>query len=128
MKISEELTNYLIDQLSSAGHFTPRTMFGCRALFFKGLMVILVDSLGDVYVKTDEISRTRFNEVGYRPFTYTRHGPNGVKTVQLSYAQLPDCALEEQELLISWVKSGIEAARRASRCKITSSFTDISDE
>lgn len=113
MKVSHELAHYLIDQLSPTGRFSARAMFGCTALFLNGLMVLLITRQGEIYVKTDAASQHRFAEAGCQPFTYTRRGPSGIREVALSFSQLPEGVVEEQDALISWVKPGIEAARRA---------------
>ncbi|UMO87495.1 TfoX/Sxy family protein [Pectobacterium sp. PL64] len=113
MNISGELTEFIMDQLSPLGRFVPRKMFGCLAIFHDGLMVLLINNQGEIFVKTDDRNRSLFDQAGCPPFTYTRRGEDGkLKTICLSFSQLPDDAMEEQETFVRWVASGIEAARR----------------
>ncbi|MFD1802243.1 TfoX/Sxy family protein [Mixta tenebrionis] len=118
MKASDELTDFILDQLAPLGRFAIRRMFNSTALFQDGLMVLLIDHAGVVFLKTDALNRDRFIAAGCSPFTYTRRSANGtLKAVALSFYTLPDGLLEDQEALLDWVRSAGEAARRASSNK-----------
>ncbi|AUX94487.1 TfoX/Sxy family protein [Mixta gaviniae] len=118
MPVYDELTQYILDQIAPLGRFAVRRMFGCTALFHDGLMVLLIDPAGRLFLKTDADSLSRFTAAGCEPFTYTRRGADGtMKAVALSFYTLPDALLEDQEALIAWVRSAIDAAKRADHGK-----------
>jgi DNA transformation protein len=118
VKASDELIHFILDQLAPLGRFTTRRMFNSTALFQDGLMVLLIDHAGVVFLKTDALNRDRFIAAGCSPFTYTRRSANSaLKTVALSFYTLPDGLLEEQEALTKWVRSAIDAAKRAGKGK-----------
>jgi len=118
MPVYDETTQFILDQIAPLGRFAVRRMFGCTALFYDGLMVLLIDPAGVVFLKTDAHNRSRFIAAGCEPFTYARRGADGaVKSVELSFYTLPDALLEDQEALAEWIRSAIDAAKRADNGK-----------
>ena len=102
MPVYDETTQFILDQIAPLGRFAVRRMFGCTALFYDGLMVLLIDPAA----------------AGCEPFTYARRGADGaVKSVELSFYTLPDALLEDQEALAEWIRSAIDAAKRADNGK-----------
>ena len=112
MPVYDETTQFILDQIAPLGRFAVRRMF------YDGLMVLLIDPAGVVFLKTDAHNRSRFIAAGCEPFTYARRGADGaVKSVELSFYTLPDALLEDQEALAEWIRSAIDAAKRADNGK-----------
>jgi DNA transformation protein len=89
-----------------------RGMFGGRGVYAHGLMIAL--QAGDeVYLKTDEIIRDRFEKAGSSPFIYpTRMDPR-----ETSLWRLPAEARHDVEQLKAWALLALEAARRGAAAK-----------
>jgi len=70
--------------------------------------------IGDeLYLKTDDITRPRFEVVGCRPFVYEASS----KAVTLSYWTAPAEALESPALMLPWARLAFEAGLRARAAK-----------
>jgi len=83
-------------------------MFGGHGVYADGLF-FAIEAAGEIYLKADQHSASRFQEAGSRPFIY--QGKR--RPITISYWSLPEQALEDDGELIRWAKSAVEAARRA---------------
>jgi DNA transformation protein len=66
-------------------------------------------SAGQIFLKGDDSSTSRFEEAGCRPFVYVKNG----KETTMSYWSIPDEALDDSEFLKSWADMAYEAALRS---------------
>jgi DNA transformation protein len=91
------------------GAFHARPMFGGHGLYLDGLMFGLI-AYDRLYLKTDTVSRPRFEAAKSTPFSYEARGRPVVIT---SYWLCPPAALKEAERLRGWIETAREAARRS---------------
>jgi DNA transformation protein len=84
-----------------------KRMFGGHGVYADGLF-FAIEAGGEIYLKADRQSATRFQEAGSRPFVY--QGKD--RPIALSYWSLPDQAPEDADELVFWSKSAVEAALR----------------
>ncbi len=116
MAISEEekeFASHVVDLLQSVGPCESKRMFGGFGLFLEGLMFgLIADNV--LYFKVDDENRSRFDEEGLPPFTYDKNG----KSMEMSYCQAPEEALEDLEIMRDWGVLGFEAALRNAAGKV----------
>ena len=94
------------------GPVTVRRMFGGAGIYADGLC-FAIEADGEVFIKTDEVSRADFSAAGSAPFTYVAKG----KSRPTSYWSLPTAAHEDGDELRRWAGMGLETARRAAAAK-----------
>jgi DNA transformation protein and related proteins len=87
-------------------------MFGGAGIYREAVMFGLVSD-GEIFLKCDNDTSTRFREAGCRPFVYSRRG----KSVDMSYWSLPDEALDDSELLKAWADLAYQAALKAKKAR-----------
>jgi len=85
-----------------------KRMFGGHGVYADGLF-FAIEAGGEIYLKADRQSASRFQEAGSRPFVY--QGKD--RPITVSYWSLPDQALEDTDELVRWATFAVEAARRA---------------
>lgn len=101
----------LCEMLAPLGDVRVRRMFGGYSLSIDGLTFALIaDEI--LYFKADDVNRAAFTELGLEPFR-----PMPDKPTTLSYYPPPDSALDDQDELLPWARSGFEAALRAAAKK-----------
>lgn len=106
-----EFTVWASEELAPLGPIRIKAMFGGFGLYAGGLFfAIIVDD--QLYLKTDQETRPRFEAAGSEPFRYGRR--NG-KTIALSYFAVPDSALDDARELLEWARLALAAAGRARR-------------
>jgi DNA transformation protein len=104
--------DYLHELLEPLGRIGVRRMFGGHGLYCDGLFfAIVVDSR--LYVKVDAQSRAAFEAAGSVPFVYRARG----KTVEMSYWNLPESAMDSAEDMRPWARLALDAAQRAADAK-----------
>jgi DNA transformation protein and related proteins len=94
------------------GSVTVRRMFGGSGISAEGLC-FAIELKGEVFLKTDPLSRAHFSAAGSTPFIYAAKG----KSRPTSSWRLPDGAHEEADELRRWAGMGLEAARRAAAAR-----------
>ena len=108
----KEFASYVVDLLQSVGPCESKRMFGGFGIFLEGLMFgLIADNV--LYLKVDDENRQRFEDEGLLPFTYDKNG----KSMQMSYSQAPEEAMESLEVMRDWGVSGFEAAMRGAAAK-----------
>jgi DNA transformation protein len=90
------------------GPVTVKRMFGGSGIYAEG-MCFAIEADGEIFLKTDSLSRAVFSATDSAPFTYMAKG----KSRPTSYWSLPTAAHEEGDELRRWATMGLEAARRA---------------
>ena len=90
------------------GSVTVKQMFGGSRIYAEGLC-FASESGGEVFLKTDSLSRADFSAGDSAPFTYMAKG----KSRPTSYWSLPTAAHEDGDEPRRWAGMGLEAARRA---------------
>jgi DNA transformation protein and related proteins len=94
------------------GSVTVKRMFGGSGIYAEGLC-FAIEADGEVFVKTDALSRADFSAADSAPFTYVAKG----KSRPTSYWSLPAIAHDEADELRRWARTGLEAARRAAAAR-----------
>jgi DNA transformation protein len=97
--------------LEPFGSVTVKRMFGGSGIYAEGLCFAKAD--GEVFLKTDALSRADFSAADSAPFTYVAKG----KSRPTSYWSLPAIAHDEADELRRWARMGLEAARRAAAAR-----------
>jgi DNA transformation protein len=105
--MSESFTSYLRDLFSELGPVSLRKMFGGQGLYHDGVIIGLV--IGDeLFLKTDAVTRSAFEQAGGETFTYLGNG----KPVVMSYLSPPAEAMESAQSMKPWAQLAWEAALR----------------
>lgn len=86
-----------------------RRMFGGHGIY-DGETMFALEQGGEIYLKADAESESRFMAAGSSPFVYSR----GAKPFQMSYWRLPEAAFDDEDALREWTGLALAAARRAS--------------
>jgi DNA transformation protein len=94
------------------GSVTVKRMFGGSGIYAEGLC-FAIEADGEVFVKTDALSRADFSAADSAPFTYVAKG----KSRPTSYWSLPAIAHDEADELRRWARMGLDAARRAAAAR-----------
>ncbi len=108
MAVSRGFQEFILDLL---GPLEPmaRRMFSGVGLFHGGVMfgLLVRDTM---YLRADDVTRARFEQVGSRPFSYQR----GEREVSLAaYYVVPEDLLDRQDELLQWSRDAIATALRA---------------
>jgi DNA transformation protein and related proteins len=109
----DAFTELCIEMLSPLGRVRVRRMFGGQGLYVDDLFMAIVDD-GQLFLKTDEVTRERFDAAGCLPFTFPNKDGEAVVT---SYRRPPEEALESPPLMLPWARLALEAALRAANAK-----------
>lgn len=104
----DELVELCRDLLAPAGAVRVRRMFGGHGFYVDELFVAIL-ATGQLYLKTDEATRSRFADAGCTPFSYGAEG----RTVSLSYWTVPADAMESPALMQPWLRLALQAALSA---------------
>ncbi|RTL39424.1 MAG: TfoX family protein [Burkholderiales bacterium] len=108
----DAFTELCIEMLSPLGPVRVRRMFGGQGLYIDGLFVAIIDD-GQLFLKSDDVNRTRFDAAGCAHFTFPKDGED----VITSYRRPPEEALESPPLMLPWARLALEAALRAANAK-----------
>jgi len=107
MTVSNEFSDYVIDQLAAWADVSVRRMFGGAGLYCGGVMFGLITD--DVtYLKVDDSNRKDFVKAGSSPFNPY---PDKVKTTVMSYYEIPADVLEDRDQLAIWAERSLVVAR-----------------
>lgn len=109
----DAFTELCVEMLSPLGPVRVRRMFGGQGLYVDGLFMAIVDD-GQLFLKTDEVTRERFDAAGCVPFTFPNKDGEAVVT---RYRRPPEDALESPPLMLPWARLALEAALRAANAK-----------
>ena len=112
MPESRDFVAFAVELLSRVGPVRARAMFGGHGIYCGDLMIGLVDD-DEIFLKTDDGTRPRFEAEGCRQWIYT----GGRKEMRTSYFRPPDGAHESPEDMEPWGRLALEAARRAAAAK-----------
>ncbi|MCE9669667.1 TfoX/Sxy family protein [Myxococcus stipitatus] len=110
----DSFVEYVLELLEKLGPVQERRMFGGWGLYSGGRMFGLIAE-GQLYLKTDELTRPEFHAQGGRPFIYE----SATRSVEMSYWTPPPDAADDAYALLPWARRAVEAADRAARKKDT---------
>jgi DNA transformation protein len=109
---SQGFIEFAVELLGRVGPVRARAMFGGHGLYRGDVMIGLVDD-DEIFLKTDEATRPRFEEAGCRRWVFE----GGGKRMESSYFRPPDEAHESPEDMEPWARLAVEAGRRAAAAK-----------
>jgi len=109
----DEFARYCVELLGSLGPARSRRMFGGHGFYVDDMFVALIFQ-ERLYLKADDTTRARFEEIGCQPFVYEA---GGGKQVSMSYYTAPDEAMESPALMRPWAQLAMEAGLRAHAAK-----------
>ena len=92
-------TKLLTNRLSQKSDISSKKMFGGFGIFHGEKMFGLVNSKGEIYLKSDAGIQAKFDEHGSR-----QHG-------KMPYFSLPDNVFNDAENLIIWAKDSIDISK-----------------
>lgn len=113
MNARNEFVAHCSELLQPLGSVRSRRMFGGHGLYLDDFFIAIVAD-EQLYLKTDEQSRGRFEAEGCTPFCFPQKDGELVST---SYFRPPEEALESPSLMQPWARLALEAALRAAQAK-----------
>ncbi|MCE4554042.1 TfoX/Sxy family protein [Roseateles cellulosilyticus] len=110
----DPFTALCVELLSPLGSVRVRRMFGGQGVYLDDLFMAIIDD-GQLFLKTDDTTRERFDTAGCPPFTFPNKAGEPVVT---HYRRAPEEALESPPLMLPWARLALEAALRAANAKV----------
>ncbi len=104
--------DHVLDLLSHVEGVSARGMFGGFGLY-KGSVMFALIADDVLYYKVGPANQPDYEEAGSEPFTYSGKG----KPIQMSYWQVPEDVLEDQDALRDWTLKAFEVALKAKQPK-----------
>lgn len=101
--------DWCLELLGALGPVRARRMFGGHGLYADDVMVGLIAD-EQLYLKTDALTRERWEAAGGRPFAYSRENR---AAVTMSYWTPPDDAMDSPAAMAPWARLALEAALRS---------------
>jgi DNA transformation protein len=111
--MSDEFTDYVMELLGPFGTVRTRRMFGGYGVYLDGLMFAIVSD-DTLYLKSDEMNRTEFEQAGCEIFGYARKG----KRATLNFFRAPEAAMDSPNLMLPWARTAYAAALRVNAKKL----------
>jgi len=112
MAISEQLLEYVLEQLQDLGRLTSRRMFSGVGLYSGGLFFGLLYK-DRLYFKTDDTTRPQYEARGSEGF---RPRPNTAR-LKMRYYTVPADVLEDAEELVKWARQAVAVALASENAK-----------
>ena len=108
MVASNDVAEFLSEQLAPLGHISMRRMFGKTGVFCDGFMLGMVSD-NTLYLRVDALNREIFAEAAsFPPLNYAKKGT----TIDLAFWRVPDRLFDEPEEFIVWAREALAAAHR----------------
>jgi DNA transformation protein and related proteins len=105
LRVSGEVRDFVIDQLSGLRGLRARAMFGGVGLYAGDVFfgIVAADVL---YFKVDDSTRAVYEAEGCKPFT-----PYGDRAASMQYYAVPLEVLESAPTLVEWARRAVAGAR-----------------
>lgn len=105
--MDQSFIDYIVlDLMQNIAGITYRKMFGGAGLYKdKKIFGMIVED--KVYFKFGQINKADFEKHKSKPFTYNHKEG---KTVSMSYYEVPESILENQEDLKLWIEKAVQAS------------------
>lgn len=111
--MSQEYCDHIADMLSGWADVKSKRMFGGFGLYNKDLIFAIV--IEDIlYFKVGDANRAEYEHAGVEPFSYEA---GGGKRVVMSYWQVPDAVLDDEEGLARWAQKAYQISKVAASAK-----------
>lgn len=112
MSVSASYKSFVSELFEGLGPVQIRSMFGGGGVFLDGVMFALIAD-ETLYLKADDSTTDAFEAEGMAPFTYDKKGKASV----MSYWQVPDRLLDDQDELVCWARDALAIAAAKKRLK-----------
>ena len=112
MSRTDGFVEYTLELLEPLGPVQARRMFGAWGVYLHGRMFGIVDE-GQLYLKTDDVTREAFRAAGCKPFTFESRG----KVMETGYLTPPPDVGDDARELMPWARRAVEASERAAARK-----------
>ncbi|WP_310993962.1 TfoX/Sxy family protein [Aequorivita marina] len=106
MAVSNDFTQFVLDQLSGWGNVQVKRMFGGAALYQDDLAFSMIAN-DVVYLKVDETNKAKFIESGSVPLK-----PFKNNATVLSFYNVPAHIVEDADAFIRWAKESLEIQKK----------------
>ncbi|TGL57672.1 TfoX/Sxy family protein [Leptospira sarikeiensis] len=110
------MSSFLIhvqDRLKVCGPLSYKNMFGGHGIY-SGSQIFAMIIKDHLYFRVGDSNRSEYEHAGMSPFTYP--GKDG-KLIRVSYWEVPEEVLEDDEDLIYWFRKSLAEANKASTLK-----------
>ncbi|MCP3138719.1 TfoX/Sxy family protein [Pyxidicoccus xibeiensis] len=108
MARTDSFVEYTVELLEKLGPVQSRRMFGAWGLWFGGRMFAVVSD-GQLFLKTDDVTKADFQAGGGRPLVFETDG----KPLETSYWTPPADTADDAYALLPWARKAVDAAQRA---------------
>jgi DNA transformation protein len=108
----KEYLNFILDWLAPLGDITSRSMMGGYVLYCNRIVFALV-AANVLYLKSDDLTRPRFEQLGLEPFQPFPDRPELTRGKVMQYYQPPPEFFEDAGVMSDWGRAAVEAGRRA---------------
>lgn len=109
--MSKQFVQNILDLFEEIAHVRSRRMFGGYGLYVDDVIFAIVIE-ETLYFKVDDFTRSFFEEVGSKPFSYEKN--NGT-TVVMSYFEVPSIVFDDFDSLKHYFSLAKQAAFRAKK-------------
>ena len=103
MALSEEFTEYVLEQLRRVAAVQGKRMFGGMGLYLDGLFFAILQN-DTLYLKVDDRNRGDYERSGMKPFQ-----PYADRPMTFQYYELPAAVLEDEDELRVWLHRALQA-------------------
>ena len=105
-----DFVDFVAEQMAFVDGLRIRAMFGGCGIYLDDCMFALIAD-DRLYFKADGVTRSEFEVLGLRPFSYAARG----RRVTLQYYEAPAEVFESQDAMRSWVRKAQETALKAAQ-------------
>jgi DNA transformation protein and related proteins len=107
MKTNDFVEYIVHDLLAQIDGINARAMFGGHGLYKDGIIFgVIMD--GELYFKTNEKTKIKYEKYGSKPFTYSK---GRTKSITMSYWKLPAEIMDDPDELKKWVVESCRISR-----------------
>jgi DNA transformation protein len=111
MRVSPNMREFVLDQLSGLQGLRAQAMFGGVGLY-AGEIFFGILAANRLYLKVDESTRAAYEAAGSTPFK-----PYPDRPTTMRYYDVPPGVLESAPTLVEWARASVAVARGAERAR-----------
>ena len=115
---ADSFHEYVKELFAGLGPVTIKRMFGGAGGYADGVMFLLLANNDTIYLKADDALKAELRKAGSGPFVWEpSSGPRAGEKVEMGYWRLPEAALDDPELAVTWGAKALAVARAAAKLK-----------
>ncbi len=113
----DSLHAFVMELFAGLGPVQIKRMFGGAGGYVDGVMFLLIDD-DTIHLKVDDALKLELKTHGSGPFVWApQSGPRAGEKIDLGYWRLPEDALDDPELAVSWGRKALAVARAKAAAK-----------